>query len=79
MKKRKLMVRIVALLMALLMGISVFALAFQLLARGADATTIAAIAATGDQGAPKWPIYAGLVAVLVIVVCVVVPKMMKKK
>jgi len=77
MKARKTIVRIVALAMAILMGLSVFAIFFRMFA--ADESTIAAIAQTGSRGNPSWFIYAALVAVLIIIVCVVVPKMTKKK
>ncbi len=40
MKQRKTVVRVVALLLALLMGLSVFAIVFQILAHGADTTTM---------------------------------------
>ena len=75
MKARKWMVRIVALLMAVLMGISVFAIFFKMFAT--DGTTVA-IAATGVQSSPSWVIYVGLAAILIIGVCFVIPKMMKK-
>ncbi len=78
MKQRKLIVRIIALVMALLMCISVFAIILQIFARAADTTTMAAIAATGGQTS-KLPVFLGLAAVLVVIVCIVVPKLIKKK
>lgn len=79
MKARKMIIRIIALLMALLMGLGIFGFIFQIMTSAADATTIAEIAKTGSQGNPSWFIYAALAAVLIIIVCVVVPKMTKKK
>lgn len=73
------MVRIVALLMALMLFAGIFIGILSIFARAADETALVAIAATGDQGMTKWPIYVGLAAVLIVIVCVVVPKMTKKK
>ncbi len=79
MKQRKLMIRIVALLMALLMGVGVFAGVYSIFARAADETTLAAVAATGSQQSASWPIYVAIAAVLLVIVCIVIPKMTKKK
>jgi hypothetical protein len=80
MKRRKMVIRIVALFMALLMVMGVVALALQIVAYSADATTLAAVAATGSElNETRWPIYAAVGAVLVIIVCVVVPIITKKK
>jgi len=37
------------------------------------------IAATGVQSPAPWPIYLAIAAVLFIIVCVVIPKLIKKK
>lgn len=80
MKNRKIMVRIVALFLALLMAAGVFGIALQIIAYSADTTTLTAVAATGDDANPtRWPVYAAAAAVLVIIVCVVVPMITKKK
>lgn len=80
MKNRKIMVRIVALLMALLMAAGVFGVVLQIIAYSADTTTIAAVASTGSEAnETRWPIYAAAGAVLVIIICVVVPIITRKK
>jgi hypothetical protein len=80
MKQRKIMIRIVAFLMALLMVAGVFGLALQIFASAAEETTLVAVSATGSEAATtRWPIYAAVGAVFIIIVCVVVPMITKKK
>ncbi len=80
MKNRKIMVRIVALFLALLMAAGVLGIALQIIAYSADTTTLTAVAATGSEAnETRWPVIVAAGAVLVIVVCVVVPMMTKKK
>ncbi len=80
MKQRKLFIRIVALLMALLMAGSVIVVALQIFASAADSTVLTAVAATGSQAnETRWPIYAALAAFLVVVVLIVIPIITKKK
>jgi len=77
MKARKWMVRIVAFGMAFLMLLSAVVILIQIFAHSVDGTTVA-IAATGVQSSSPWVIYVGLAAILIIGVCFVIPKMMKK-
>ena len=70
--KRTLAVRIVAIILAVIMGLGVFAVLFNSFA----VNDIAAIA-TGSQDTPKWPILAAVGALIVIIICVVVPKLKK--
>lgn len=76
MKSRKIIVRVVALIMAVLIGLSVFAVLFQIFA--ADSAVLTSIAKTGSSSSPPWAVYVGLVAVLVVGLCIVLPKMLKK-
>ena len=71
-------IRIVALILALIMAGGVLIVAFSNLAGAVDATTLAASPATGTRGVPKAPVIIGIVAVLVIVACVIIPKAVKK-
>ena len=80
MKNRKIFVRIVALFMALLMALSVLGFVFSIMASAADTSLLTAVVATGSEAREtRWPIYAAVGAVLVVIVCVVVPMMTKKK
>lgn len=81
MKNRKIFVRIVALFMALLMALSVLGVVvFSIMASAADTSLLTAVVATGSEAREtRWPIYAAVGAVLVVIVCVVVPMMTKKK
>lgn len=80
MKQRKIFIRIVALLMALLMMGGVFGGIMQIVASAADTPVLTAVAATGSEAnATRWPIYAAVAAVFIIIVCVVVPIVTKKK
>ncbi|MGI6248257.1 MAG: hypothetical protein ACOYJX_02445 [Acutalibacteraceae bacterium] len=82
MKNRKIFVRIVALLLALLMAAGVFGIVLQIIAYSADETLLApvTVAATGSpEGEVKWPVYVAVAAVLVIIICVAVPLISKKK
>lgn len=75
-------IRIVALVLALIMAGGVLIVAFSNLAGAVDATTLAttlaASPATGTDGVPKAPVIIGIVAVLVAVACVIIPKAVKK-
>ena len=76
MKQRKIFVRVVALLMAT----SVFGVVFSIIASAADTTVLTAVTQTGSRAnETKWPIYAAVAAVFVIIVTVVVPIITKKK
>lgn len=79
MKQRKTVVRVVALLLALLMGLSVFAIVFQILAHGADTTTMETIAQTGSDNGPRMAIILAIGAVVVVGICLVIPAFLKKK
>ena len=70
------MIRITALVLALLIVGSVFIAAIT--SAAALDPTAAAIPDTGSDGVPKAPIIIGAAAVLLAVVCVVVPKIAKK-
>lgn len=72
------MIRIVALVLALIMAGGVLIVAFSNLAGAVDATALASSPATGTEGVPKAPVIIGIVAVLVIVACVIIPKAVKK-
>lgn len=78
MKNRKVIVRVVALFMALLMGLSVFAIVFQILAHGAD-TTMETIAQTGSDSGPRIAIFLAIGAVVAVGICLVIPAFLKKK
>lgn len=71
-------IRIVALVLALIMAGGVLIVAFSNLAGAVDATTLTASPATGTRGVPKAPVIIGIVAVLVAVACVIIPKAAKK-
>ncbi|MBR3094652.1 MAG: hypothetical protein IKH12_03580 [Clostridia bacterium] len=71
-------IRIVALVLAVIMAGGVLIVAFSNLAGAVDATTLAASPATGTEGVPKAPVIIGIVAVLVAVACVIIPKAVKK-
>jgi di/tricarboxylate transporter len=73
--KRTWTVRIVAIVMAVLLLLGIFSLLFNSAFAAGD---IAEIAATGSQDTPKWPIFAAVGALVVIVVCAVIPKLNKK-
>ncbi|NLP47476.1 MAG: hypothetical protein GX345_00860 [Clostridiales bacterium] len=78
MKYRKLIIRVVALILAVLMGLSVLAVLFNILAVNVGA--IETIVQTGDDPSQvKWPLYVGLSALLLIIVLVLVPMFNKKK
>ena len=80
MNQRKIVIRIVALLLALLMATSVFGVVFSIIASAADTTVLTAVAQTGSRANEvKWPILAAVTAVFVIIICVVVPIITKKK
>lgn len=76
MKNRKLFIRIVCILLAVLLfgsGLTVLFYAF-----AADSAA-AGIPATGiDSNTPKWPIYAVVSAIVLIIACLVIPKLKKK-
>ena len=78
MKYRKYIIRAVALLLAVLMGVSALAVLFNVFS--ADESLIEAVAQTGrDPNETKWPLYVGVGAVLLIIILVVVPMISKKK
>jgi len=78
MNRRKTIIRIVALLMAILMGLSVFAIIFQILA--ADETALAAsVSATGSDKSTDYVPYIAGAAVLVVALLFILPKLRKKK
>lgn len=79
MKQRKTVVRVVALLMALLMGLSVFAIVFQILAHGADTTALESIAQTGSSDGPPTALFIAIGALVVVGLCVAIPAFLKKK
>ena len=73
MQKRALITRIVAIVLAALMFLSVGAAAISAFAMGAE------VPVTGqDVSNTKWIIVAVVVAVIAIVACVVLPKIKKK-
>ncbi len=70
--KRGLLTRIVAIVLAVLMVLSVAAVAISVFADSA-------VPVTGqDTGNTKWIVIAAVAAVLVIIVCLVLPKAKKK-
>ena len=71
------MVRIIALVLALLIGGSVLLAAITSVS-AADPAALAQIPDTGSDGVPKAPIIIGACAVLLAVACVVIPKIAKK-
>ena len=73
--KRTLTIRIVAIVMAALLLLSIFTMLFH---SAFAADELVEIAATGSQDTPKWPIFAAVGAVVVIAVCVIIPKLNKK-
>jgi len=73
--KRTWTVRIVAIVMAVVLLLGVFSLLFNSSFAAGDITEIAA---TGSQDTPKWPIFAAVGALAVIIACVVIPKLNKK-
>ncbi|MCL2509078.1 MAG: hypothetical protein FWF05_07880 [Oscillospiraceae bacterium] len=73
--KKKLLVRALAIVMTALMLLSVFAILFNTV----FASDVNSLPATGSDGMPKWPIFAVIGAILIIVLCVVLPKIKKKK
>lgn len=79
MKQRKTVVRVVALLLALLMGLSVFAIVFQILAHGADTTALESVAQTGSREGPPTAVFVAVGAIVVLGICVAIPAFIKKK
>lgn len=78
MKYRKFIIRAVALLLAVLMGVSVLAVLFNVFS--ADESLMQTLAQTGNNpNETKWPLYVGVGAVLLIIILVVVPMISKKK
>ena len=73
--KRVWAVRIVAIVMAALLLLSVFSLLFH---SSFAADEMIETVATGSGGTSKWPIFAAVGALLVIVVCAIIPKLKKK-
>lgn len=70
-------VRVVAIVLAVLMAGGVFAAALQVFAVSPDAMVIAA-AATGQRS--YWPVLVALIAAVVLIaLCVIIPKVSKKK
>ena len=76
MKKRSIMVRIVAIILAALMIISVAAVAFTAFAADSEIE----VPVTGQQTAnTKWLVLVIVVAVIAIAACVILPMAKKKK
>ncbi|NLO45027.1 MAG: hypothetical protein GX107_00770 [Clostridiales bacterium] len=73
--KRVWAVRIVAIVMAALLLLSVFSLLFH---SSFAADEMIETVATGSDDTSKWPIFAAVGALLVIVVCAIIPKLKKK-
>ena len=71
-------IRIVALILAIIMAGGVLIVAFSNIAGAVDATMLISSPATGTHGVPKAPIIIGIAAVLLIIGCIVVPKIAKK-
>lgn len=72
-------IRIVAIILAVIIGGGVLVAAFaSVSAAGADAVLLAETPDTGTDGPPVTPIVIGVVAVLLIATCVIVPKIAKK-
>ncbi|MBO5359684.1 MAG: hypothetical protein J6B25_02450 [Clostridia bacterium] len=72
------MIRIIALVLAVLIAGSVLIAAVSSVA-AADAATLAlSTPHTGDDGIPKAPIIIGVVAIVLAIACAVIPKKSKK-
>ena len=72
------MVRITALVLAILIAGSVFIAAITSVS-AADATTLALTSPdTGTDGIPKTPVIIGVVSVVLAIACAVIPKKSKK-
>ncbi len=71
-------IRIIALVLALLIVGSVFLAAITSVAAADAAVLSAQIPDTGSDGVPKAPIIIGAVAVVLAVACVLIPKFAKK-
>lgn len=76
MKKRNLFVRIMAIVLCAIMVLGVVAVAFTAFA--AEPTAQTAVVETGSPN-NTWVIVAVVAAILVVVACVAVPRMSKKK
>lgn len=70
------MIRIIALVLAILIAGSVLIAAVSSVA-AADPATLS-IPDTGDDGVPKAPIIIGVVAIVLAIACAVIPKKSKK-
>lgn len=70
--KRSLGVRIVAIIMAALMVLSLGSILLQ------TVFAAEAVPVTGSSASEKWPIFVALGALLLVVVCVVLPSFKKK-
>lgn len=74
----KKMIKVICVIMAGLMLLSVFAVALQVFAADGDAVKSFISPATGDNGSDYYiPIGIGVAAVLAVVLCLVLPKMKK--
>lgn len=73
------MIRIIALVLAILMGGSVLIAAITSVAAADPATLTAQVPDTGTDGVPVVPIVVGVVAVVVAILCAVIPKKNKKQ
>ena len=71
--KRSWGIRIVALIMAALMVLSLGSILFQ------TVFAAEAVPVTGSADSEKWPIFVALGALLLVVVCAVLPSFKKKK
>jgi hypothetical protein len=72
------MIRIIALILALLIAGSVLIAAVTSVAAADPATLAVSIPDTGDDGVPKTPIIVGVVAIVLAIACAVIPKKSKK-
>lgn len=72
------MIRIVALVLAVLIAGSVIIAAVTSVAAADPAAIAAGIPDTGTDGVPKAPIIIGVVAVVLAIACAVIPKKSKK-
>lgn len=72
-------VRVIAIVLAVIIAGGVLATAFtSVFAADASAVAVAATPDTGTDGPPVLPIVVGVVAVLLIAACVIIPKIAKK-
>jgi len=72
--KRSFIIRAVAIVMTALMLLSVFAIVFNTVFAASDS----ALPDTGSDGFPMWVVFAAAGALLVVVLCIVIPKIKKK-